>query len=327
MNEPANHWKLGLFVLLAAGLMTAAVVFLGTAGLRKETVSYTSYFDEAVTGLDVGSPARFRGVSIGQVSKIDLAPDSRQVEVRYDLGISVLDGLGLAAPAGQTTKLRIPPDLRAQLGSSGLTGVKYVLLDYFESKSHPPPVLSFKVPGNYIPTAPSTMKNLEDSVVKAIDQFPVITQQLTVILTRLDNILLSVDEQHLPNKAVATLANVDQTLANIDATLLLARNKLNGVDTAGLSNEAKVVLANLNTTMTKAQALMARLDGDRGVLSSVQRATDSIGDVATDARGYGAELSDTLNALSEAANGITQLVGALELDSDMLLKGRSQVSK
>lgn len=327
MNEPANHWKLGLFVLFAAALLTTSVIFLGTAGLRKETVSYTSYFDESVTGLDVGSPVRFRGVNIGAVSKIDVAPDHRQVEVTYDLGVSVLGGLGLAAADGAQTKLKIPPDLRAQLGSAGVTGVKYVLIDFFESKSHPPPKLSFTVADNYIPTAQSTLKNLEDSVVRAIDQFPVLTEQLSAILTRVNGILVDVDDKHLPEKSVATLANVDATLANINATLALARTKLSGVDTVGLSTEAKAALANLSTTMTRAQSLMARLDGDRGLLSSVQRASDSFGDVATDARGYGTELSDTLRALSEAANSITQLVDALELDSDMLLKGRSKVSE
>jgi phospholipid/cholesterol/gamma-HCH transport system substrate-binding protein len=327
MNDPANHWKLGLFVLLAAALLTIAVIFLGTAGLRKETVSYTSYFDEAVTGLDVGSPVRFRGVNIGSVSKIDVAPDRRHVEVTYDLGISVIGGLGLAAPDGAKTKLQIPTDLRAQLGSAGVTGVKYILIDFFDKESHPPPKLPFAVPSNYIPTAESMLKSLEDSVVRAVDQFPVLAEQLSGILARVNDILIDIDAKHLPDKAVATLGNVDATLANLDATLAVARTKLNGLDTAGLSNEAKAAIANLNVTMTHAQALMARLDGDRGVLSSVQRATDSIGDVATDARGYGAELSDTLRALSEAADGITQLVGALELDSDMLLKGRSQVSE
>ena len=78
--------------------------------------------------------------------------------------------------------------------------------------------------------------------------------------------------------------------------------------------------------MTRAQELMARVDGDNGVLSSVQRASDSIGDVAVDARGYQAELSDTLREVGEAANAIRVLADSLELDSDMLLKGRSKAS-
>ena len=327
MNEPANYWKLGLFVVLGAVLLATGVVYLATSSLRKETVHYTSYFDESVTGLDLGSPVRFRGVTVGKVSAIEIAPDRRQVQISYELGISVLADLGLGAAHGQKTKLRVPPDLRAQLGSAGVTGVKYILIDFFDVKSNPRPKLSFPVSRNYIPTAPSTMKNLEDSVMRAIDQFPVITTQLNAILEHVDHILVDVDTKHLSDKASSTLANIDRTLANWDQIMVVARKTLDGVDTAGLSNDAKATLANLNVTMTRAQGLMARVDGDKGVLASVQRASDSIGDVAVDARGSRAELSDTLRDLGEAANAIRALADTLELDSDMLLKGRSKRSE
>jgi hypothetical protein len=59
-------------------------------------------------------------------------------------------------------------------------------------------------------------------------------------------------------------------------------------------------------------------------LTSVERASDSVGDVAASARGFGPELGETLRDLREAADSIRQLADALELDSDMLLKGRSK---
>src|SRR5688500_18915258 len=134
MSAPTNHWKLGLFVLVGALLAVVTVVYLGAQSLKKETVSYRSYFDEAVTGLELGSPVRYRGVTIGNVSNIDIAADRRHVEVTYDLGVSVLGRLGLAAGQGQQTTISVPPDLRVQLGSQGITGVKYVLVDFFNVK-------------------------------------------------------------------------------------------------------------------------------------------------------------------------------------------------
>jgi paraquat-inducible protein B len=264
-------------------------------------------------------------VNIGSVSEIDIAPDLRQVKVSYDLGVTVLASLGLAKGDGQETTIAIPVGLRAQIGSAGLTGVKYVQIDFFDPKTNPPPKLTFPVPPNYIPAAQSTMKNLEDSVVRAVDQFPALAADMLVILKRVNAILIDVEDQHLSEKATATLANVDQTLANLDATLGVARSKLLGLDSEGLSTEAKLALANVSTTMTRAQGLMQRIDGEQGVLDSVQRATDSIGDVAGDARGYGTELSTTLRDLSEASNAVRQLLEVLELDSDMLLKGRAKV--
>jgi len=65
---PTNHWKLGFFVVVGFVVAMATVVALGARSLKKKTVTYQSYFDESVQGLDVGSPVKFRGVSIGSVA-------------------------------------------------------------------------------------------------------------------------------------------------------------------------------------------------------------------------------------------------------------------
>jgi paraquat-inducible protein B len=320
MSAPTNHWKLGLFVVVGTVMTVAAAAFFGTRNLRKETVSYHSYFDESVTGLESGSPVKFRGVTIGNVSAIDVAPDRRHVAITYELGVSVLGQLGLAKGGqGQHTKLSVPPDLRAQLGSMGVTGVKYILIDFFDVRGNPAPKLPFPVSGNYIPAASSMMKNIEDSVVRAVDEFPKLANEMGQVLERLNHMLAEVDEKKLPDKVVALIAKVDKTVE-------LAQTKMGQVKAEELSNEAQAAMVNLNLTMTKMQTIMERVDGDRGVLASVQRASDSFGDVAGTARGFGPELGETMRDMREAANAIRQLADALELDSDMLIKGRA-VSK
>ena len=320
MTEPSNHWKLGLFVVVGGMLMMAAVAYLGTRSFNKESVSYVSYFDESVTGLEVGYPVRFRGVTVGKVTKIDVAPDHRNVEVSYELVVSVIGDLGLAKDKGEDTKLKTPPGLRAQLGSSGLTAVKYVLIDYFEVKDHPAAKLTFPVPDRYIASTPSTMKNIEESVVRAIDQFPVLAEDMKRITSQVNELLAVVAGQHIPERVAGSLDNLDQTLA-------IMRTKLEGVDTQGLSTEARATMTTLSATMTRAQEMMERLDGERGVFVSVQRASDSIGDLAGEARGYRPELSETLRDLREAADSFRQLAETLETDSDMLIKGRAQVGE
>ncbi len=317
MSTPTNHWKLGLFVIVGTTLTLTAAAFFGTRSLRKETVDYTSYFDESVTGLEVGSPVKFRGVTIGNVSSIDLAPDRRHVQISYELGVSVLGRLGLAAGHGQHTTLPAPPDLRAQLGSTGVTGVKYILIDFFDIKANPAPHLPFAVAKNCIPAAPSTLKSLEDSVVKAVDEFPKLAADLGRVLEHINHLLSDVDEQHLPAKMTGVLANADRTLN-------LLQTKLGQVKAKELSSEAQAAIAHLNVVMSKLQNVAERVDGERGVLTSVQRASDGIGDVAAGARGFGPELSETMRDLREAADSVRQLADTLELDSDMLVKGRSQ---
>ena len=71
---------------------------------------------------------------------------------------------------------------------------------------------------------------------------------------------------------------------------------------------------------------MDKVEGDKGILRSVQRASDAVGDVARNANGLGKELEETLRDIQEAAASIRRLADALERDPDMLLKGRAKAA-
>src|SRR4051812_4168906 len=123
MSTPTNHWKLGLFVVVGIGLAMCTIVFLGAQSLKKHGVDYKTYFDESVQGLEIGSPIKFRGVTIGNVSDIEIAPDRRHVGVTAELTGTNLNELGLTDIKGKKARITIPPDLRVQLVSQGITGV------------------------------------------------------------------------------------------------------------------------------------------------------------------------------------------------------------
>ena len=287
MSAPTNRWKLGAFVVGSVLVGLAAAVVLTAQTMQVVTVTYASYFDEAVTGLEVGSPVRYRGVKIGKVSAIDVAPDRRHVEIIYSLGVKALNRLGLAGTSrGKETRILVPPDLRVQLASTGLTGTKYLQIDFFHTGGTAPPVLPFPVPENYIPAIPSTMKNLEDAVVRAVDMMPHLAEELGGMVARVNVILDDVNRRGLPNKLAATLEGASVALA-------------------------------------KMKRALDRLDGSEGLFASVQRTSDSLSDVAGPR--LGANVDDTGRDLREAAVAVRQLVEALQRDPDMLIKGKAKV--
>ena len=73
--------------------------------------------------------------------------------------------------------------------------------------------------------------------------------------------------------------------------------------------------------------ILDRLDGDKGIVTSAQRASDAVGDAALSARGLGEDLSTTLRDVQLLTQSLVRLTDALERDSDMLVKGRAKVAR
>lgn len=320
MSTPTNHWKLGLFVVMGIVLGCIAMLYFGTRSIPKQTVTYASYFDEAVTGLENSSPVKFRGVTIGTVSRIELAPDRRHVKVSYELTVAVLDHLGIARGTGEKARLPVAPNLRAQLNSTGVTGIKYVQLDFFDDANLQLPELPFPVVENYIPAQASALKNIESSVVQTADRLPEVIDRLNIILSNVQRMSEQVDQQNLPARAGAVLAHADRTLVTLD-------EKLAALDVRGLSQQTTATLSTWQGTAARANGLLDRVGGERGLMASAERVSDSLGDAARNANGFGHELEHTLRDVSEAASAIKDLADALVRQPDMLLKGRGRASR
>jgi ABC-type transporter Mla subunit MlaD len=243
-----------------------------------------SYFDESVQGIEVGSPIKFRGVTIGTVGKIMVAPDHRHIEVESELGVEELSRLGLDIGKkpklfGAPRKLEIADDLRLQLVSAGLTGVKFLQLDFFDVAAYPPPRLPFPVPHNYIPTVPSMLKSLEESMNSIMSRLPQIADQTSAILAEIDVIVRDVSGRQIPRRIASTIDSVD--------------------------------------------GVVTRIERDDGLLTSIERASNAIGDALRDADGLGGQISETMAALQALARSMRMFTEALEQDPEMLLKGRS----
>jgi phospholipid/cholesterol/gamma-HCH transport system substrate-binding protein len=319
MTRPTNHYKVGLFVITGFTCAVVAAVALGATKTQEERVGFHSYFNESVQGLELGSPVKFRGVSIGNVSSIQVAPDHRLVEVVSNIDLDDLKRVGLAEQRHALLareQLIVPPDLRAQLGSQGITGVKFIAIDFFDQKGNPPPELSFAPPPDrYIPAAPSVMKNLEDTLTKAMDRLPDMVDAVELIMGHVDRMLVELENRDVVGKVATTLDRTNDVM--VTARLTLAR-----IDKQNLGEKAAGSINELTVALTKMTRVIDRLDGEKGLLASAQHATDAFGDMGRDGRGTQKELEETLRDVSEAAAAIRSLSEALERDPDMLIKGK-----
>jgi phospholipid/cholesterol/gamma-HCH transport system substrate-binding protein len=285
-----RHFKLGLFAIAVTASIALAAFGLGMHR-RVATTTFHTYFDESVQGLDVGSPVKYRGVKIGSVERIEIAPDHKRVEVSLALAERDIDRLGLADTA---------PDIRTELDSQGITGVKFIDIDFVDPAAEsPPPKLPFLPEHPYIPARASLFKGLQDNL-------EIVGHHLPQLVVKLEAVLDDVRDEHVPRKIANTLEGIDQGVAEVRTLLRdITRERV----------------------PARASALLARLERDGGLLASAERAATSLGDLGVALRGSPGQLDRTLRELGEAAIAFRELVDTIDRDPDMLIKGRARTAK
>lgn len=308
MSAASTHLKLGIFTVLAIAALFAVAFGLGWRGMESDTVRYHSYFNETVQGLEVGSPVKYRGVLIGSVANVRIAPDRRHVEVALALNAAEARALGLA---------KVTPEVRAQLGTQGITGVKFIDLDLFDPRTNPPPQLSFEPAENYIPARTSFIKGLENSAEAVSQRLPEIADATVATLQRMEVILAELQDQRMPDHLTKAIDNIDGAVSDL-------RRLLRHFDGAKIGDKTARAVESVAVAVEKVNGVLEGIGGDGGLVASTQRATESIGDLGRTTSASAMKLERTLRDLDEAAIAIRGLVEAIDRDPEILVKGRSK---
>lgn len=307
MSARLTQFKIGLLAATAIVALFVAALALGLRTARIPTTTYHAFFDESVQGLEVGSPVKYRGVRIGNVDSIAIAPDGRHVAVR------------LAILRPESRRLRLDrsraPAVRARLASQGVTGVKFVDLDFFTG---PAELLPFPTPPRTIPTQVSLFKDLEQGLDAIGSRLTRLIDQMTSTLDKVELLVDDLRAEDIPGRLAAA---IDTTTATVTRLRRLIAN----VDRAALPAKAARSLANVDAALARVDRLVAQVAGDApGLLASARRATDAAGRLGRAATGSVDELDLTLRDIAEAARSLRELADELERDPDMFLKGRAR---
>jgi paraquat-inducible protein B len=119
---------IGAFVVGGIVLIIAAVILLGAGSFGGAKPAAIAYFEDSVSGLDIGAPVKFRGVTIGKVSQVLLrtagqATSDYSVPVVMEFSPDLLTrrGLDQALLQKQGLRLSLEKGLRAKLQQQSLS--------------------------------------------------------------------------------------------------------------------------------------------------------------------------------------------------------------
>lgn len=301
MGSEKTAFFVGLFVISGLGIAITAIIWLGMSNYFDKGNIYAAYFDESVQGLNKDSPVKYRGVSIGRVHSIGVAPDATLIQILVSV----------------EKNMTIEPDMIAQLKSVGITGIMFIELDR-KNPAEPDrsPILSFTPEYPVIKTKPSGItlflegmdlvleqikrfdaKGLSDKLKTSMESFNTaisdaelhsLSLKIQESLTRLntilepekwDRVLLAAEKAVKSfNAMTATLhKTIQHTDTNINMLSGEASRAISSIDVAvsKRSQDFEKALADFRTAVNSIDAVVKKgaglMDGSKEKLSLLER--------------------------------------------------------
>jgi ABC-type transporter Mla subunit MlaD len=331
MSQKANYFKLGLFVIGAVAAGIAVLLVIGSGRWFQKRIAIETYFNESVQGLDVGSKLKYRGVVIGEVTKIGftynryqqdrpMAERARYVMVDAQIEPRLLGPRSRARADELTTQEGANQEaergLRIRLAPQGITGTSYLEMDFLDP---PPPVLQIDwTPDNiYIPSARSTVTALVNAASEIVDRLHKLDIEGT--LANLNRLLATsnarieaVDAKQISDRATRVLAKVETTLDDLKARKFADEGIALLAEARATNAELKKLLANpsLQKIPDEAAAALARVRAivdDPGLTRSVHSLSRTLGRVDRILGGGEADLATTIENLRQITDNLRDL--------------------
>jgi paraquat-inducible protein B len=320
MSDRKNSILVGGFVIAALLITTIGSLFFAGGGLGSNRSKIIMAFDGSLRGLTIGAPVALRGVTIGQVTDIDLILDADQGEVTMAVTAEI-DPESMQLVGSKTSRGTLTADdlvsrgLRAQLDTQSLlTGLLYVQLDFLPEKEAK--LTKLKSPYPQIPTIPTELEQIRQSLER-ID-FAAIAANVDRIANGLDKLLNSEDMQALPGSMRSSLAAVEGASHRLTETLdqnspALAELLSKGSDTiSDLNQQLPKITASLDSSMQRLDEALAVAN------STLQRLERAAAPDSAPRR----QLSEALQELSLSARALRSLARSLDEHPEALLRGR-----
>ena len=144
MARQARKTLIGAFVVGAVALAAVAIVVFGSGRFFQKRFTFVMFFSGSITGLSVGSPVEFRGVRVGQVTKIAAVLDPKTLSIAIPVYVEIdpksliISGSEDAASVFSTHTLYEPlleKGLKAQLDiESFITRQLYINMDFYPDR-------------------------------------------------------------------------------------------------------------------------------------------------------------------------------------------------
>ncbi|MCX5893022.1 MAG: MlaD family protein [Deltaproteobacteria bacterium] len=255
MAGKTSKFMVGLFVSLGIVITVVAIIWVGATKYFEKGNRYVTYFNESVQGLQKDSIVKYRGVEVGRVEQINVAPDNHLISVVMKINLRDNN-------LSQTTI--------AQLKMAGITGMVFIDLDRQKAgELDLSPKVTFPSEYPIIPSHPSEIAKIMtglNSVVEKFNQldtqavfkqFKSTAAEIEIFFKGKDMELIMANVKALTGNLKDSSQRIDKILAagRLDDVMLEARNTLKETKTLMTTLQEEIQGMNIREAMGKTQAI------------------------------------------------------------------------
>ena len=330
MSKQANKKAIGAFVLAALALAVVAIVVFGSGKFFVKRKQFVAFFQGSVKGLRVGAPVVFRGVKIGEVTKMmiyaDRAdPSKRSFEIPVILEIEE-DNVRSIGPEvkdeKEYTQALIKSGIRAQLEMQSLvTGQLMINLDFF-------------------PDTPVRLVGTQKiDIARGVTELPTIQTAIQKLGKTLEEIPIgevvdSVNKSLKAIEALVTSEELTKSLHYFKQTMKAIRDLARHLD-----EKIDPLATDLGQTMKDAQRLLRNVDSQvdplvvriknsadaaRRAVKEVESAFANIAALTAKGSEERKQIDRTLKEFQAAARSIRLWAEYLERHPEALIRGKGK---
>ena len=340
----ANTNLIGIFAFGALLLTVGSILLFGSRNMFEKKRYFYAYFEQDVSGVDIGAPMKFSGIEVGSVKEIVgiYNKETSVVTPRILIEFHPETLKGAKVAKGEYTLFQplLDQGMRASLKSqSFLTGQLYVSLDFYENRA----IRTLGSDKDKYPEMPTIDSGLGE-IFKAFQDLPLdaLVVQLTNTLDSLDNVLanegVSESASFLPTlladadimlKSIGmfTAQELPSTTAQLRATLKTGDTSMSTL-TDKLANETLVTLNDSMKTLTQqlSQETLVELNTTMrtfsDTMSQMETALATAESRLDPADPLTVELTNTMREFARMSVSIKALTDYLEAHPESLLRGR-----
>ena len=319
MNIKKN-FLLGIFVISALVVGIIMLIGFGLLESFRPKVYLVTYTNESVQGVNIGSQVKFRGVSVGSVENISILSDNKLIKIEMSITPDAFIFRKMTNEEMRKNLCRkmlqdeIKSGLNCRLDYAGITGLRYVELDFFTDNGiikDVDPVLSHEQ--IYIPMVPSVFSSMFNMLNESLTRISKIKfEEMS------DNIIQNLNEI----RAIFNSDEVKNTIVNIETisnNLEKVTSSINGV----LSKEKlEALIGNLEEAIKSFERLGKSAESEL-LKSDIPSSSRQLRDTLQNISELKGKVENTLFILNKVLDNISSLSRQIEEQPDSLLRGRN----